>query len=732
MRRIWISVVAAVTLYGGDRVELLGEAVDAEGSIVNTGSYPTMIYQDQILTAEKLTYDHNTSIVEAFGSVNAYKMGQYHAISDYSRFNLNEDTRYSKPYYTFDAQTNAWMSTIEATGCQNKIDLASGMLSGCDSNDPLWKIHFSSADYDSDAMWVNIYNAMLYVEDVPVMYFPYFGYPTDRTRRSGLLIPSFGLSNSEGFYYEQPIYWAPTNWFDAEFRPQVRTSRGAGMYTDVRFVDSPTSVGSLRFGYFKEQSQYVQEYDLAHEKHYGFDLNYRHHDVLKNWFGIEAVGESGLYVSGSWMNDVDYLNLLQSDETQNVTTNQILSRINGYYSSEDNYAGVYFKHYQYLDQTDNGQTLQTLPTLHYHRYLESFLADQLLTSADVTASSFYRPDGKRAVQGDLHIPITLQTSLLDEYLDLSYTMNTAGRAIGFYGNQKNPYYDKDNNLQIDDFDYDQGFYGQIDHKITLGSTLVRGYDDNVTHVVATNISYEQGGAQFFSGYYQDYRNEQDQCSADVPPAWCEFYTLNEKKDNLKLGLDNYLFENGKKKFADRLSQTLNYNDLNQNRSHYGELQNELEWEITSAISYYNQTSYNHDRNRITKEQNTLRYNDGVVNGSLSHYYTDTLKYNKISQVYETQYSSYWNADIAYQYNRYYKIFGLVAYDYQEDLLKRSEIGFLYTQRCFDFGLRFVQNRRPILTNTAGNDSVDDSYIFITLILKPIGGSEFNYKLTSGK
>lgn len=712
-RTLWLSIITASILYGGDRVEFVGTQVDANGSIVNASSFPTMLYQDQILSAEKLTYDDNTSIVEAFGSVNAFKAGQYHAISEYSRLNLNEDTRYSKPYYAFDAETNAWMSTAEANGCQNKIDLAGGMLSGCDSSDPLWKIHFSSADYDTDIMWVNVYNAMLYIEDVPVMYFPYFGYPTDRTRRSGLLLPSFGLSSSEGFYYEQPFYWAPTNWFDAEFRPQIRTSRGTGIYSDLRFVDSPTSKGSFRLGYFKEQSDYALENDLAHDKHYGFDVNYRNHDFLKNWFGIDAEGESGLYASGSWMNDVDYLNLLQSDETQNVTANQILSRINGYYSSEDNYAGVYFKHYQYLDETSNGQTLQTLPTLQYHRYLENFLGNHLLGSGDVSVSNFYRPDGKRAVQGDLNIPIMLQTSLADEYLDLSYTMNTYGRVIGFYGNTRSG---------ENDTLYSSGYYGQIDHTIALGSTLVRGYDEGLTHVIAPNISFTKAGKRLHNGYYENFRDQCDVADSNYAGYPCEFYTVDDKQsDFLALGLNNFLFDNGKQWLVDRLSQTFQYDDAG---SYYGELQNELEWEITSAISYYNQTSFNHDRNRITKEQNTIRYNDGVVNGSLSHYYTDQLRNN------QAQYSSYWNADIAYQYNRYYKIFGLVAYDYHEDLLKRSEIGFLYTQRCFDFGLRFVQNRRPILTNTNGNDSVDDSYIFITLILKPIGGSEFNYKLTS--
>ncbi|MDD2828292.1 MAG: LPS assembly protein LptD [Sulfuricurvum sp.] len=709
---LFVSLVTATLLCAGDRVELVATQVDANGSIINSTTYPTIIYQDQILSAQKLSYDNNSSIIEATGSVNAFKgSGQYHALSEYSRINLKEDTRYSKPYYAFDANSSAWISTSEAMGCQSKIDLSSGMLSGCDSVDPLWKIHFTSADYDTNNMWVNVYNATLYIDDVPVVYSPYFGYPTDHTRRSGLLIPSFALSNSEGISYEQPIYWAPTNWFDAEFRPQIRTSRGGGMYSDFRFVDSPTSGGSIRFGYFQEQSDYAQKYDLAHDKHYGFDLNYHHDDILKNWFGIDAVGESGLYLSGSWMNDVDYLNLLQSDETKNVTTNQILSRINGYYSSENNYFGTYFKHYQYLDQTDNAQTIQTLPSLQYHRYLETFFNNHLLANGDITATNFYRPDGKRAVQTDMNVPVKLQTALFDDYVDLSYTANTTAHAISFYGNTRTG---ENENL------YPSGYYTQLDHIFSVGSMLVKNYDENMTHVIAPNISYSKSGARDYHGYYDKYHGQCDATNSNYAGYPCEFYGLNEPTDFLSLGVNNYWYDHQKQWLVDRLSQTFSYDDI---RSYYGELQNELEWEISSAISYYNQTAYNHDRDRVTKEQNTIRYNDGVVKGSLGHYYTDTLLNSY------PQYASYWNADLEYKYNRHYKIFGLVAYDYHEDVLKHSEIGFLYTQRCFDFGLRYVQNRRPILTNISGSDSVNDSYVFITLILKPIGGSEFNYKLT---
>lgn len=705
----WISLITSTLLLGEERVELYGDNVDANGSIASAIGDPVALYQDQILSADELTYDRNSSIIEARGNVNVFKAKQYHMISDYSRVDLINETRYSKPYYMVDQTSGTWISTDEAQACKSEIDLASGLVSGCDSHDPLWKIRFSSADYDTDAMWVNLYNARLLVNDLPLFYLPYFGYPTDKTRRSGLLIPTLGVSSGEGFYYQQPIYFAPQNWWDAELRPQIRTNRGSGMYTDFRFVDTASSEGSIRLGYFKEQIEYAKENNLANDKHYGYDINYRHSAPLREWFDLDLEGESGLYVDGSWMNDVDYLNLQSSDETQNITSNQVLSRINAYYSSEDDYFGTYLKHYQYLDKENNDQTIQTLPSLQYHRYLESFFKDSLLISADATATHFYRPDGKRAIQGDFNLPLTLQTDLFDEYLDLSYTANLSSKVIGFYGNS-----------QFGDLaNYEKGLYAQLDHTFSLSSTLVRPYE-TLTHVISPSVSYTEAGNRYYNGYYATY-HENGICTPGSTDPACDYYTLNEPSNTLSFGLNNYLFEGGKQFFVDRLSQNFRYDDQG---SYYGELQNELEYEISSALSYYNQTSYNHDRNRITKEQNTLRYNDGIVTAGVSHYYVDEIRNNII------EYASYWTVDAGYQYNRNYRFFGLLAYDNEENLMKRSEVGFLYSTRCLDLGIRYVQNRRPILTSNTNANSVDDSYIFLTLILKPIGGSDFNYKLTS--
>lgn len=707
-KTLGLCLAASAFLYAGERVELFGTSVDMNGSLSHIGEDPLITYRDQILSADEIIYDSNRTLVEAKGSINLFKEGKYHLISDYAAYNIQENTHYLKPYYMFDQETGVWMSTAEAQGCDNKIDLVSGSVSGCNSSDPLWKIRFGRAKYDMQSSWVDLYNARLEVGALPVFYLPYFGYATDRKRRTGLLVPSFGFSGSEGFYYQQPIYFAPRNWWDVELRPQIRTSRGEGLYSDIRFIDTPSSQGSIRLGYFQEQASYKEEKNLAHLKHYGYGLNYRHTEPLREWFDLPLEGASGLYVNGSWMNDVDYLNLQHSDETRNVIANQVISRINTYYSSEDNYVGSYLKHYQYLDQNNNAQTIQTLPSLHYHRYLESLLNNHLLINADATATNFYRAEGKKAVEGNLNIPLTLQSALLNEYLDLSYTANATGKMIGFYGNKRS---DDVSSL------YEQGIYAQLDHTVNLGSTLVRPYT-NMTHVMNPHVSYTFAGKRYYNGYYDTYHGA---CGVGNTNPACEYYTLNEPSDSLALGLNNYLLKEGKSFVVDRISQSFRYNDQG---NAYGELQNELEWEITKEISFYNQTAYNHDRNVITKEQNTVRYNGETVTAGVSHYYTDQIR-NTIPV-----YASYWTADAAYQYNRNYRLSGLVAYDYRADLMKRGEVGFLHTTRCLDFGLKLVQNRRPILTNAVVNNSVNDTYVFITVILKPIGGSAFNYKLTN--
>ena len=704
-KRIVMIAFASSVAWGGENVHLIASSIEGNESFVHANGSPVVLYDGQMIYASKLEYDRNRSIIDLHGPIYLFK-DQYHARSDRARLDLAHEEYHFEPYYAFDESLQQWLSTDSAHKCQSDIDLAQGVVSGCDSTDPLWKIHFSSASYNEESQWINLYNARIELNDTPVFYLPYFGYPTDTRRRSGLLIPIFGYSNSQGIYYHQPIYFAPKHWWDFELRPQIRTQRGRGVYGDFRFVDTPSSEGSIGFGYFQEQDDYVQRYSLAHDTHYGYELKYRHSDPLNEWFDLDWSGQSGLYLNAERMSDIDYLNLRQSDETKSVAYNQVISRFNGFYNGEFNYFGVYGKYYQYLDKSTNAQTIQTWPMGHYHRYLESFWNNHMLLNADVSSTYYYRDSGKRAQESIATVPLTLYTTLAGGVVDVHYNANATGRVITFDGA---PNVNEGGNL------YESGYYAQLDHTINLSSVLIRPYG-TLNHVLNPTLIYTSSGKRLYEGYYATYHSA---CVADPTQSGCDYYHISEPKDSVSVGVNNYLFEGYRTWINDRIYQTFTSDQYGRT---YGELQNEFEYFLGEYFSYYNQTYYNHDRQRVTKEQNVLRYNTDTVRASLSHYYTDQLSNTVVT------YNSYLMMDGEYRYGDHYRWFGSIMYDYTNDIMKRSEVGFLFSKRCLDFGIRYVQNRRPVTTTVSTNDYLNDSYLFVTLVLKPLGGPELNYKL----
>lgn len=695
----------------GNKMQVYATKIDSNNTKLHASGDVLILYKDQYLSANSATYDRDNGELELSGNIVVMQGADYFALGEYATFNLDAKERTLTPFYMTDKKSRVWLSCEKAHALDKDFDLQSGVMSGCNPTDPLWQIYFSSSDYNSETKWLNIYNARLYIHEIPVFYAPYFGYSLDTTRRTGLLPPSFGLSSSEGFYYEQPIYIAEYDEWDLELRPQIRTKRGEGIYATFRFVDSKISRGEITTGVFKEKSDYFQEYQLQNNKHYGFNIYYENYNFLKQWFGLELSGQSGFYTDINWMNDVDYINLAsRNDETRYATTNQVFSRINTFYNEDDHYLGTYFKYYRDLNSDKNDETLQNLPTIHYHHYLESFLDEHLLANVDIAMNNLYRPTGKRAIKSNVDIPLILQTSVLDDYLDLSYQASLNGRHISFGGTPD------DQNLNTE---YESGQYYRNVHTINAGTYLTRGYDD-FAHTMAFKTAYTKAGSEYRDGFYEGIDAFCDPESPTYDPAYelCSYYNVNEVEEESRLEMVQYLFdESGKQFFYHRITQGINHEENNE----LGELENDFIWQITDAISFNSDTFWDHQNDYLSKQVSGFGYNDGVVQLNLNHFFEDKLRRNRSDD------SSYLTSRASYRYDRHYRYFAGYDYDFQTDLKKKAEIGFMYQQRCFDFGLRYVENNRPILQSGGVTNSIYDKYIFITVMLKPMGGTEFDYK-----
>ncbi|MDD5400798.1 MAG: LPS-assembly protein LptD [Sulfurimonas sp.] len=693
-------IIFAVYAAGDNRVEIYATKMDTKDNIITAEGEVVIVYQDYYLSAKRAIYDRNSGELELFENIRASQGVNIKLLGEYAKLNIAEKERTFKPFYMLEKKSDVWLSGVKGYAKDTDINVKSGLMSGCDPNNPLWKMEFTSSDYDTDTMWLSLYNARIYIYDILVFYTPYFGYSLDTTRRTGLLPPMVGLSSKEGFFYEQSLYIAEQNWWDLELRPQIRSNRGSGLYSTFRFVDSEISKGFLTAGYFKEKEEYFLENKLGNQEHYGFKFLYENSDVINQWFNTNFKGQSGLYMDIVNMNDVDYINLSSHDTTKNATAKQLLSRINLFYNTDNDYFGAYFKHYKDLTLDSNEKTLQNLPALHYHRYLDTLLDNHLLYSTDIKSNNYYRNVGKSAVQTDLNIPLTLQTSLFDESLNIAYKTNLYVQHTSFKGEEES--------LRVPAGEYDSGVFARNYHAVSASSQLTRAFDE-VTHVIDFGTQYQVAGTEFEDGYYKKQKNYCSKSSNRFDPI-CEFYNIKDIEENLQLYFSHYLHDiSGKQLFYHRLSQNIIYKETGGQTS---ELENELDYQISNHLNFYNNMFYNYDENGFSKNFNKIAYTDDSFNIGLAHMY-------KNSFVDIEPQTSYMTSSIRYSYNKHYSYSFRYDYDLERKDKKGFEIGFLYQKKCWDFGLTYLENNRPILNQYGQSDSIYDRYVYITIRLKPI-------------
>ena len=703
-----------------DKVAIYATTLSSKNGMIEASGGVSVSYKDYLLTAKRAIYNRKTGDLELYDNIRIDNKGKYKILGNYAKLNIAKKEKSFQPFYMLDNTSQVWMSANKGESKDENIKISSGVVSGCNPVDPLWTMEFSSSDYNTQTKWVNLYNTRLYIYDIPLFYTPYFGYSLDTTRRTGLLTPDLGLSSSEGFYFQQPLYIAEQNWWDLELLPQVRTNRGVGIYENFRFVDSPTSGGEFRAGYFKEKDAYFQENNLLNQSHFGFNFKYKNSDFLNQWFHENYEGQSGIYVDLNHMNDVDYINLSSNDTIRQTTATQILSRVNLFYNTNENYFGTYLKYYEDLTLPSNDETLQKIPTLHYHHYLKTLLKNHLLYSLDVQGNNIYRKKGEKVIQTDINLPITLQTSLFDEYLNLSYQANLYLEHSSFSGT---PIIPSENSV------YKTGYFARNYHTLDASTQLTKRYE-KYTHVIGLAMSYNQSSWETKSGYY---KNVDDYCSKSEnrSDARCEFYNLGDIENSANLTLTQYLYDDQQQEiFYQRFLQRILYSDAKQK---YGELEHELDYRVTSYLSLYNNMLYNYTKHRFSKIFNKINLQKYGVTFSASHLFGDD--FSPKTETHE-RYTSYLTTSLNYRYSSHYSYSLTYNYDLQREEKKSASIAFMYQKRCWNFGLKYTENNRPVLTNgSSDKSSMYDRYLFFTIVLKPImkpnaNNSVFSYKLAN--
>ncbi len=682
------SLWAATAQKAPEDVEVLANTVSKDGTLVHAVGNVVLYSPKYLITADEAYYDQANGDLELFGNITMLEGVSYASRSGHTKINLNTDKGVSDPLFFFDESSNVWIKCENAILNPDTYITQKSIVSSCNTQDPDWKIAFTSGEFDKENKWLHLYNPVFYASDVPVFYLPYFSFTTDTSRRTGLLKPELGFGGKEGFHYLQPIYFAPDVDWDLELRPQIRTDRGEGLHGTYRFVDSPYSHGSITTGYFSEHKSYAESENLKNDSHYGLKMTYDRSALLSTKYNNL---EDGLWFDINYLNDIDYYNTMRNDtfSYDKLAT----SRLNYYVKHDQDYVGLYAKYYIDTSKTSNDTTLQELPTLHYHHFTNSLLLDNLLYSVDYQAKNYERKEGITAFQNELNAPFTLYFSLLEDYLHVSVSENIYASHIA-YGN--------------DDTQESEGKYWRNYHKIALYTELSKPYD-NFYHTMYLGIDQILPSKEDENGYIAD------------------FIALNTLTKSTSLTLKEFFYnEDGDKKISHKVKQ-IYYSDYDYK---YGDLENDLKYHMTDKIYLGHNLHYSHEFSKVSRNQVSINYADDIYSPSLRYTYQDkTYRENTIYKVSQDISS---NKDYSFvtlyadsKYFTHYNIFTSVDYDVQDDQFRSWNIGFKKSLKCWDYSIQYRDKITPKLTSTS-IDSVNRSGIMFMFNLYPVGSVGYDF------
>lgn len=351
-------------------------------------------YEGRVMRADRLEYNRSTDKVRATGNVIIIDLDGTQRFAEEIETDSNLSDGYAVGFSTRlpEGGVATAESAIREPGGFNALDKV--VYTSCElcegETTPTWALRARRAILDQEDQMISYQDAVLEIAGVPVIYLPYFAHPDPNSdRRSGLLVPDFGVSSKIGAYYQQPYYWAISPHSDLTIAPMISSGVNPMLEFDYR----------KRFwsGEFEANFSFTneKEFDTDGEK-FG-DREWRGHlfadgrfDITPNWawgFGIEQVSDD-LYTRRY---DID-----GERDDRGIYSSQprrLLSQLFVQGQSTSWYADASLLSFEGLRANDiDDQLPQALPLLYAERLYD--FGDNGLLSLSGSAAFLTREEGK--------------------------------------------------------------------------------------------------------------------------------------------------------------------------------------------------------------------------------------------------------------------------------------------------------------------------------------------------
>lgn len=235
------SPAAAPAQMSDEKVVLEADTVveDSTNNTIIAEGNVEALFQGRALRADRLVYDRNTERVRASGNVIIVDVDGSQQFAQEVDVGPNLSDGYAIGYSARLAEdaTVAANSVIRRADGINAMDQV--VYTACpvceDNPRPTWAIRARRAVLDEESQMISYRDAVVEIAGIPVFYLPYLSHPDPNSdRRSGLLIPNAGISSKRGAFYQQPYFWAASDYTDVTVSPMLSENVNPLIGLDLR------------------------------------------------------------------------------------------------------------------------------------------------------------------------------------------------------------------------------------------------------------------------------------------------------------------------------------------------------------------------------------------------------------------------------------------------------------------------------------------------------------------
>ena len=358
--------------------------------------------EDLSLKADHVQLNMATKAVVAWGNV---LLREGEDVVECQRLEINIETRMGKIHQArlFIKDQNFHIIAREAEKLgENHYRIRDGSLTSCDAKRPPWKFTVKELEVKEMALggFAIGKGPIFYLEDIPVLYFPWGAFPVRAERQTGFLIPQPGYSSTYGPEIKTGFYWAMRKDMDATFYLNYLGERGFQEGLEYRYAFTQDTRGEAkfyfiddrvydgnRFAFFiKGQQKLPYDFYLKGNINHVSDNQYLSdfHDDIPNQTSLDAwtrrMIRSVLFGGKNW----DQFSFLADAEAYNNLT------INS-----------------------NERTVQKLPNISFYALPQSLFKTPIFYEFSTSYTNFWRETGVEAQRGDIFPLVSYPMRLLN-------------------------------------------------------------------------------------------------------------------------------------------------------------------------------------------------------------------------------------------------------------------------------------------------------------------------------